>query len=203
MNEMTILPLFSKHVAISGDTYNMSEEELDFIKNLKRIENIDYNSVTENQYILELPELKNLKKWIQENVEAYFYKFLKVDDIEKIYITQSWSNLSKKGQKHHTHNHPNSVISGVMHFDDNDSNLNFYSDDLPYFFSFNHKEYDIYNSQKWSWPTKKYNLFLFPSKLKHDVDIQRKETDRISLSFNTWVSGIVGIKNESTLLELK
>jgi hypothetical protein len=90
-----------------------------------------------------------------------------------------------------------------MHFDDNDSNLNFYSDDLPYFFSFNHKEYDIYNSQKWSWPTKKYNLFLFPSKLKHDVDIQRKETDRISLSFNTWVSGIVGIKNESTLLELK
>ena len=55
MNEMTILPLFSKHVAISGDTYNMSEEELDFIKNLKRIENIDYNSVTENQYILELP----------------------------------------------------------------------------------------------------------------------------------------------------
>ena len=110
MNEMTILPLFSKHVAISGDTYNMSEEELDFIKNLKRIENIDYNSVTENQYILELPELKNLKKWIQENVEAYFYKFLKVDDIEKIYITQSWSNLSKKGQKHHTHNHPNDNI---------------------------------------------------------------------------------------------
>jgi len=202
MNKMTIIPLFSKPIAISGETYDMSIEELNFIKDLKRYQKIDYNSCTENQYILEHDKLKNLKNWIQKNLEIYFYNFLKVNDI-KIYITQSWSNLTKKGEKHPIHNHPNSVISGVMHFDDDDSNINFYTDDYPYLFNFNCKDRDIYNSQKYSWPTKKYNLFLFPSKLNHDIDIQRKETDRISLSFNTWVSGTIGNKNDSSLLEIK
>jgi uncharacterized protein (TIGR02466 family) len=202
MSEMTVLPLFSKLVAISGDTYSFSEEELNFIKNLKRVD-IGYNSSTENQYILDLPELQNLKNWLQKNIEIYFYKVLKVDNIEKIYITQSWSNVSKEGQKHHTHLHSNSVVSGVMHFDDNDANINFLSDGLPYLFAFNFKENNFLNSQKWSLPTKKYSLLLFPSKLMHDVDIQKRKTDRISLSFNTWVKGEVGIKSESTLLEVK
>ena len=108
---MISVPLFYIPFCISSETYNISNIELNFIKNLKRI-STQNNYVTENQYILELPELSNLKKWIQKNIDIYFFEFLKVKDIDEIYITQSWSNITQYKQNHHSHSHPNSVISG-------------------------------------------------------------------------------------------
>tara|TARA_R110000787_G_scaffold98222_1_gene202152 strand:+ start:51 stop:662 length:612 start_codon:yes stop_codon:yes gene_type:complete len=197
------VPLFPIPVCISSEVYNMSSVELNFIKNLKRKDSNESNTVTENQYILELPELNNLKKWIQEYINKYFFEFLKIKDIDEVYITQSWSNITKKGKNHPRHNHPNSVVSGVMHFEDDDSNLNFYSSNNHFPFEFNYKEYDPFNSKSWSWPTKKYNLFLFPSTINHDVDTQKINRDRISLSFNTWIKGTVGDESISSLLKIR
>jgi|TARA_B110000483_G_scaffold120138_1_gene145100 uncharacterized protein (TIGR02466 family) len=203
MKTLISVPLFSIPVCISNEVYNMSSVELNFIKNLKGSDHNESNTVTENQYILELPELNNLKKWIQEYINTYFFEFLKVKDIDEIYITQSWSNTTKKGKNHYRHNHPNSVVSGVMHFEDDDASLNFYSNNKYFPFEFNYKEYDPFNSERWSWPTKKYKLFLFPSTINHDVDTQEINRDRISLSFNTWVRGSVGNESSSTSLIIK
>lgn len=199
---MISVPLFYTPFCISSETYNITNIELNFIKNLKRI-STQNNYVTENQYILELPELSNLKKWIQKNIDIYFFEFLKVKDIDEIYITQSWSNITQYKQNHHSHSHPNSVISGVMHFNDDDAKLNFYSEKKNFPLNFNYKELTIYNSESWGWPTKKNTLFLFPSTLNHDVDTQEINKDRISLSFNTWVRGSVGKESSSTLLQIK
>ena len=203
MQTLISVPLFSIPVCISSEAYNMSSVELNFIKNLKRRDSNESNTVTENQYILELPELNNLKKWIQEYINTYFFEFLKIKDIDEVYTTQSWSNITKKGKNHPRHNHPNSVVSGVMHFEDDDANLNFYSNNKHFPFEFNYKEYDPFNSQSWSWPTKKYKLFLFPSTINHDVDTQKINRDRISLSFNTWIKGTVGDESISSLLKIR
>ena len=40
-------------------------------------------------------------------------------DANEIYITQSWIINSNPNQYHPKHKHPNSVISGVMFFDEN------------------------------------------------------------------------------------
>jgi hypothetical protein len=37
------------------------------------------------------------------------------------YITQSWANYTKKNQYHHTHEHPNSFISGVLYINANEA----------------------------------------------------------------------------------
>jgi len=202
MKKLISLPLFYTPVFISSEIYNINTSEFNFIKNLKRKSTQD-NYVTENQNILELPELNNLKKWIQEHINAYFFEFLKIKDVDEVYITQSWSNLTKEGQQHPAHNHNNSMISGVIHLNDSDSNLNFYSYRKNFLLDFNYKEYTIYNSERWSWPTRKGNLFLFPSELRHGVDTQKIKRDRISLSFNTWVRGSVGKESSSTLLIIK
>ncbi len=203
MQTLISVPLFSTPVCVSNEKYKINTTELNFIKNLKRRNSGENNTVTENQYILNLPELNNLKKWIEKYVQTYFFEFLKVKDIDEIYITQSWSNITKQGKNHPVHNHPNSIVSGVMHFDDDDSNLNFYSIHKHFPLDFNYKEYTPVNSQRWSCPTMKYKLFLFPSSINHDVDIQKIKRDRISLSFNTWIKGTVGSKGASTLLQIK
>tara|TARA_R110000823_G_C15868025_1_gene493881 strand:+ start:39 stop:647 length:609 start_codon:yes stop_codon:yes gene_type:complete len=202
MQTLISVPLFSVPVCISSEVYNMSSVEFNFIKNLKKIKNIK-NFITENRYILNFPELSNLKKWIQKNIDIYFFEFLKIKDVDEIYITQSWSNITQYKQSHQYHKHANSVISGVMHFDDDDAKLNFFSNKNIFPLDFNYKERTMYNSERWSWPTKKYSLFLFPSTLNHSVDTQEINRDRISLSFNTWVRGTVGNESSSTLLQIK
>jgi uncharacterized protein (TIGR02466 family) len=199
---LTVLPLFSCPITLVEEIYDMSEFELNFIKNLKQSD-CSTNTVSENKNILDLPELNNLKKWIEDKINFYFFNFLKVSNLNKIYLTQSWSNITKKGQSHPKHVHPNSIISGVLHFNDGDSPINFYSPQEHYPLSFNFKEYNLFNSVKWDWPTKKYGLLIFPSKVRHGVETQKIERDRVSVSFNTWIKGVVGEEDITTLLEVR
>jgi uncharacterized protein (TIGR02466 family) len=201
-NKISVFSLFPKVLGVSNESYKINEDELSFIKNLER-RIISTNLVTYNQNILDLPELKNLKSWLQENINVYFFDVLQIKNIDEIYITQSWSNITEKGQNHNLHHHQNSIVSGVMHFDDNDSNLNFYSEDeTPYLFDFSYKSRNEFNSSCWSFPTQKNKLFLFPSKLYHNVHTQIKNSDRISLAFNTWIKGFVGEEDNSNLLKI-
>ena len=43
---------------------------------------------------------------------------------EDLQITESWANKSVKGEEHHIHHHPFSVVSGVMFLNDTPDNLN-------------------------------------------------------------------------------
>ena len=48
----------------------------------------------------------------------------------------------------------------------------------------------------------KGKLLIFPSKLNHSVEPNTKDDLRISLSFNTWLRGEVGKKENSDYLKL-
>ena len=62
----------------------------------------------------------------------------------------------------------------------------------------------MWNSTKWFFPINTNELILFPSWLAHEVAPNKKATtDRISISFNTFVKGILGSKTSSTELILK
>lgn len=198
----SVTPLFAYPICRVEETYKMDTTELNFVKNLNYY-NSSFNKMSKNQNILNMPELSNLKIWIQKQINNYFFNLLKVKDIEEIYITQSWSNITEKGKSHHIHSHPNSIISGVLHFNEDDSSINFHSPSPPFCLDFNFLEYNILNSTLWRFPTKKYGLILFPSTLKHNVNTQEIARDRISLSFNTWIKGKVGDENTSTLLKIK
>lgn len=199
---LSVTPLFSYPVCRVEEPYKTGSSELNFIKNLKYY-NSENNKISVNKNILDLPELLNLKIWIQENINYYFFNLLKAKDIEKIYITQSWSNITEKGESHHEHLHPNSIISGVLHFDNDDSSINFHNPSLPFCLDFNVFEHNVFNSTLWKFPTKKNGLILFPSSLRHSVSTQKIQRNRVSLSFNTWIKGKAGSENYSTLLEIK
>ena len=47
-----------------------------------------------------------------------------------------------------------------------------------------------------------YKLIIFPSRLMHDVSRNTQDDLRISLSFNTWIKGEVGSKENADYLKL-
>ena len=118
-------------------------------------------------------------------------------------ITQSWLNKNKKGESHHEHQHPNSMVSGVWYPQIHES--------LPPI-QFRHKgqrdislqteKYNTFNSATFMLPMKKGELILFPSNLTHSVPPNQSDEERISLSFNTWPKGNLGDVKSLTYLPL-
>jgi hypothetical protein len=53
--------------------------------------------------------------FIQESINSYFETIIAPSKQANLYITQSWVNYSNKGQWHHAHEHPNSILSGVFY----------------------------------------------------------------------------------------
>ena len=65
------------------------------------------------------------------------------------------------------------------------------------------KEFNIWNSPTWFIPVNNNLLLLFPSWLSHTVEQNEKATtDRISISFNTFVKGTIGKKYDLNVLNL-
>ena len=158
------------------------------------------NSRSDDTFVLKSKHFENIRKQLMSHVKQYFDKVISTSDKIVPYITQSWINYTRKGEYHHSHAHPNSIISGVFYFDcDNDSikfsNPVFYQTIKPLI-----KSYNSWNSETWSFSTKKGQLFMFPSSLIHQVDIKKGTNTRTSLSFNTFYKGILG--SNVTLTEL-
>jgi uncharacterized protein (TIGR02466 family) len=188
--------LFPTPVMFGHLSRDLTIEELEFIKNLKMRENFN-NSVSIDTYVLKNPELSSIKDFIEEKINFYFQEIYKPTDQLSIYITQSWVNLTTPGESHHSHNHPNSFISGVFYI--NASNkvdaIQFHNQrSMPQIHIRPTVDHE-FNSQTWSYGVETGDIVLFPSQLVHNVEQVKEHTDRtqrVSLSFNTFLKGRLG-----------
>ena len=65
------------------------------------------------------------------------------------------------------------------------------------------KTYHHFNSNSWWFPIKNNQVFLFPSKTVHSVDLKPEDNVRTSLAFNVFVKGTFGYTDNLTELILK
>ena len=116
-----MLQLFPIPVMICPYPIDYSKE-LEWIKNQEcRKENgggdagnkVHYNRQSEDTFLLDKPELANIRAFIEAKIHKFVTEIMASTD--KLIITQSWLNKSKKGESHHEHVHPNSMISGVWY----------------------------------------------------------------------------------------
>ena len=113
----------------------------------------------------------------------------------ELYITESWIVYLNNGESVHQHNHPNSIISGVLYH--NEAEITFINEKRPVIW-FDESEYNEFNSDEHKMKLKQGELILFPSTLAHCVRPIEQEKTRMSLSFNTFVKGIVSeVKSKS------
>jgi len=166
------------------------------------------NSASKNTYIFN-NNLKELEQFCERQIKQYVNKIIVPEKEFEFYITQSWLNLSKPGESHNVHFHPNSIISGVFYIaTEEDDDIQFQNPlhwpEPKGFFQILSESKNWWNSKDWTIPAIKNQLLLFPSWLRHRVlPNKNARKDRISISFNTFVRGTFGNKIGKTELILK
>lgn len=200
---MNLYNIFPTTVGMFELKRKFTKKETQVFKNLKMLPN-EGNMTSENHNVLELKDFKNLKKFITESVNEYFQKlYCPVEEV-KLYVTQSWTNNTSKGQFHHKHAHPNSIISGVLYL-----NADITKDRILFFnegyrqLDVISKEWNVTNSKSWWFEVGAGKLVVFPSSLTHMVAMVDHEETRISLAFNTFFKGKFGSSSNLTELILK
>jgi uncharacterized protein (TIGR02466 family) len=149
------------------------------------------NSMSINKYILDEPEMKDLKDICLKNLDYYLKEIYKNNEIE-IYITQSWLNYANKNEFHHKHYHGNSFLSGVLYFDTNETDQIAFVNPIKDVIQIHPTQYDFKNARSWHVPVKNNDIVIFPSHLDHEVPNVIGDKTRISLGFNSFIKGNLG-----------
>jgi uncharacterized protein (TIGR02466 family) len=195
--------LFATPIYMSNIDRTFTKKELQFVtKQKKHCINNQGNINTKDNYILNRKEFENIKKFLDQCCKNYLETIISPKNNIELYITQSWLNYTEENQYHHKHEHPNSVISGVLYFNcdkKNDkitfSNTKTYQQIKPEI-----KDFNIWNSETWWFALEKGQLIMFPSSTTHQVETKKGNNTRISLAFNTFYKGTIG--SNSNLTEL-
>ena len=182
-----------------------TKQELKFVEDQKNYCTKNEGNInTKDNYILNRKELNNIKKFLNECCKDYVDKIICPHNDLKLYITQSWLNYTEENQYHHRHEHPNSVVSGVLYLDsDKDKDMIKFFSNVKYEQikpQVHDDKYNIWNSHSWWFPVETGKLVMFPSSTTHQVDTKKGDNTRVSLAFNTFYKGTIG--GNSNLTEL-
>jgi uncharacterized protein (TIGR02466 family) len=195
MKEPIIHSIFPTPIYTTKIDRGFTKQELQFVGNQKnKCTNNQGNINTTDNYILNRKEFKNIKKFLEKHCKEYLNTVICSKNNIELYITQSWLNYTETNQYHHKHEHPNSVVSGVLYFDSDVkkdkilfSHSKSYQQIKPEV-----KDFNLWNSGTWFFPVETGDLFMFPSSTTHQVETKQGDNTRISLAFNTFYKGSVG-----------
>ena len=207
MTKPIIRNIFPTPIYTTKINRGFTKQELNFVKEQKKhCTNNQGNIHTKDNYILNRKEFKNIKKFLDKHCKDYLDTIICPKNNIELYITQSWLNYTEANQYHHRHEHPNSVVSGVLYFDSdikNDKILFSHGKGYQQIKPETDKEkFNVWNSDTWFFPVETGNLFMFPSSTTHQVETKKGNNTRISLAFNTFYKGTVGSDNKLTELIL-
>ena len=199
--------LFPTPIYVGKRDSNLIDKEAEEIKEIFKEgvhKNIS-NSTTDNSYIFN-ERLKELKQFCEQQLKIYVKEIINPKEELDLYITQSWLNITKPGEYHHEHSHSNSIISGVFYIHTEEGDCITFGDPnfkIKEVVKFN-VEFNTWNAAYCSVPSYKNELLLFPSWLDHQVHPNiNATTNRISISFNTFVRGVLGREEDLYKLVLK
>ena len=180
---------------------NLQEDfksDLEYIKTLSFRTQKDGLHITEEDNILELLELSNLRVIVLKAFREYQDKILEVDN--DFYISQSWATINRKTSYHGRHHHPNCLFSLVYYLQAENTGLNFMikNSALQNSFNFHYKikNHNYYNSTSWEVPVTTGDMLIFPGHLEHFSSANKNDSDRIILGVNFFIKGEIGTKED-------
>ena len=207
MKKAVIQNLFPTPIYITNIDRPFTKQELQFVNEQKKICNNNQGNInTKDNYILNRKQFKNIKNFLDKHCKEYLETIICPKNNIELYITQSWLNYTETNQYHHKHEHPNSIVSGVLYFDSDIKNDKIlfttgkgYEQIKP---EIDKTKFNLWNSGTWWFPVETGNLFMFPSSTTHQVETKKGNNTRISLAFNTFYKGSVGSNDLLTELIL-
>lgn len=205
MSSNTVIAnMFPVPVLITSINREFSEIEINTFKEYSQsLKSNDGNGSTIEGHVFRNEQLAVLHEFCLYNVQQFVEQVY--DPISEVrpYITQSWLNFIQKDEYHHLHNHPNSFLSGVLYIkaDKNYDSISFVNETVYTSLQLTPKENNRFSNEN-VFPVKTGDLLIFPSMIKHHVKKKLDNNLRISLSFNTFLSGEIGELNKFTHLAL-
>ena len=181
MNTAEIHNLFPTPIYIRSMDRKFTKQELFFVENQKNKCTANIGNInSKDNYVLNRKEFKNIKAFLNKCCHDYLNKIISPKNNIELGITQSWLNYTEKDQFHHSHAHPNSIVSGVLYFNSDKEN-----DKIKFTSSKGYQQ-----------------IVMFPSSTTHQVETKEGSNTRISLAFNTFYKGEIGGKKDLTMLNL-
>lgn len=121
-----------------------------------------------------------LEKKIRRSVKSFVRKLQYDMSNKELFMTDCWVNIMPKKVTHPMHLHPLSTISGTYYVSTpkGTSSITFEDPRLPFYMAQPPRPF------RYSVTPKAGNLVLFESWLRHEVEANQAEKDRISISFN-------------------
>ena len=158
------------------------------------------NTNSKNKYCLEHEAMSDIKKFCSDSIDRYMVDVV-ASNAGVCKVTQSWVNVSRRGQYHHRHSHPNSYLSGVLYFETSENDkISFHNQRVTHLLP-PIRDLNTFNSANWWIWAIQGTLVIFPSWQEHSVP-EVKYDRRVSLSFNTFLHGEIGSDAELTKLTL-
>ena len=149
--------------------------------------------------VLHRPELKAVHDVVMKEVDVYAHGVCGVSRNVEFYITNSWINVHARGQAAGQHIHCNSLISGVLYLQVNETSgdLVFHRDiysliPFPPTLDFDVDAFNIYNCKSWGYKPQNNDICLFPSTVMHSADTNESDEERWCLAFNVFARGSFG-----------
>ena len=142
------------------------------------------------------PEFTNFHKMVYQKTK-YVLDELQYD-YEDFKVTDMWANVLKPGEEHRPHTHSNNLLSGVYYVDTEENSPGIiFSDPRPQAQVIKPKIIKrlMETSDMCEYTAQKDKLIIFPSWLTHFVPTNKTKKNRISISFNIMLRGMVGDSN--------
>lgn len=206
MSQFSIDGLFPTPVLSSNIGRRWTEKELAFFDyHSQHTHNNMGNTTSNDRYVLNAPEAAGIREFVGQAIQEWVNRVICPKNPVEFFITQSWFNYTQPGQYHHTHEHPNSIMSGVIYIDADPQKdkILFYKKDRYQQIKFPQTDYNQFNSDSWYFSVGTGDIKLFPSSFTHSVEQKEGNNIRTSLAFNVFAKGYIGAEEELTALHLR
>ena len=181
---MNIKPLFAVPVGYTYD-FIKERERLELYKSIKSLTHIPHKALKGNgnsRHGLDVNFLPTMiKNRIQHAVDEYAQEY----GISPVKIDKIWSNIQDVGSTLHEHTHQQSLISGALYINVDETCKLYVHNPNPYVIFTRFEERNQYNFDWYSIEVRNCQLVLFPSWLKHGKNNEINQMDdRVVVSFN-------------------
>ena len=200
--QKNIYPLFATAIYKNKLNITLTNNELSAIYDLNSSKQILGTKLSDDKFILERLELQRLKNTLLDEIKEYFNNVMGYEF--EIYITNSWCNIAGHNEGQTLHNHANSVISGVFYLDVDRSqpSITFVNPTPPFLLNMRSNQYNMFNSLEFDIPLEDNYVIIFPSQCFHYVKSNPTTNNRVSIAFNTFVKGNIGVETAGGDLDL-
>mgnify|MGYP001161646195 CR=1 FL=1 len=196
--EINIEPLFITPVITAKELYLFTEEEFRVLtEKILIVDSGKGNERSINDKILDLPQLSNVRKFIERGIKSYVKQIIDPTNTNlEFYIVNSWSNYTQLNGRHDIHYHSNSLFSGCLYvLADKEFDTITFHNRVYKGIDIESKSCSYYNASSCTIPIESGRLIMFDSSIDHSVNYVETKRNRISLSFNVFVKGEIVCSN--------